>query len=86
MPTVNQLVRARVAHLTNREPSSLHATERLELELRLTADDLVPLVRDVEELRGVHIPLDQVGSAQTLGELITSLSLSVAEHRRLRVA
>jgi hypothetical protein len=85
MKTTNALVRDALSRHLDREPSTIHAWHHLELDLYLSAHDLVLVLHEIADIEDVALRVDDLSSLSTVGDLFALVSRSVAGLRRTHV-
>jgi hypothetical protein len=85
MKSTNAVVRGVLARHLNREVSSIYSWQHLERDLDLTPLELVLVALEVEELESVPIPVEELAATQTVGDLLSFFSLTVAREKRRSV-
>jgi acyl carrier protein len=80
------IVRESLARHQDRDRSTIHPWQRLEEDLDLTPLELVLLALDVEEIEDVTLPLEQLATVRTVGDLLSFFARTVARDKRARRA
>jgi acyl carrier protein len=81
MTPIRTIVRGLLAHRLERDASALRASQPLE-ELDIQPLQLVLLALDVETICGVTLPMEDMASLTTIGELLDFVSVEVVRGRR----
>ena len=84
MNPVEIALREILARHTHREPSAILPGLHLERDLHLRPLELVLVALDVEEMAGIEVPLRELASKSSVGELFTFLS-NLVFHRATRL-
>jgi acyl carrier protein len=84
MKTTNSIVREALAHHLDREPSTIHAWQHLEIDLYLSPPDLLRVVREVEDIEDVELPVRELAAMSTVGDLFAFVSRAAARRRPAR--
>jgi acyl carrier protein len=78
MTSIDQTVRGVLARYVRCLPSTLHRQQLLERDLDVTPLEMVNVVLELEDILDASLPIDEVGSLQTVGDLIAFVSHVVA--------
>jgi acyl carrier protein len=81
MKTTNAIVLDALAHQLDREPSTIQAWQHLELDLYMSGNDLLRVVREVAEVEDVELPVHDLTAMATVGDLLTFVSRTVARRK-----
>jgi acyl carrier protein len=81
MKTTNTIVRDALAHRLDVEPSTIHAWQHLELDLFLSPHDLLNVLREIEEIEDVELPVHDLTAMATVADLLAFVSRTVARRR-----
>lgn len=81
MKTTNAIVRDALGHHLDREPSTIHAWQHLEIDLYLSPGDLRAVVREIEEIEDVELPAYDATALTTVGDLLAFVSRAAARRR-----
>jgi hypothetical protein len=75
---VPALVRVALARRLDCDVSRIHPWQDLEVDLDLTPLELILVALDIEEIEGVDLPVEALGSVRTVGDLFSFFSHAMA--------
>jgi acyl carrier protein len=77
MMSLNTVVRGALGRHLDRHPSTIHQWQDLENDLGVTPLGLVLVTVEVEEVEDVILPIEELATVSTVGDLLALLSRSV---------
>ena len=78
MKSLTRIIRVVLAERLDRDVSKIHSWQQLGSDLDITPLELVLVALDIEEIADLRVPIEELASVRTVGELLSFFSARLA--------